>query len=150
MAEIDKESWCEGTGNRADNESEVGVEYNRKMREANEKRKKATGILKRKGINRTTKRVYSYSIYIYRVLKKIWPDKMRISKRSMSILNTFMNDIFEKLTLEASRLIRYKKQNTLYSRDLQTAVRLVLPGELAKHAVHEGTKAVTLWMPAIW
>ena len=121
------------------------------MREANEKRKKAaTGILKRKGKSRKTKRVYSYSIYIYRVLKKIWPDKMRISKRSMSILNTFMNDIFEKLTLEASRLIRYKKQSTLYSRDLQTAVRLLLPSELAKHAVYEGTKAVTLWMPAIW
>lgn len=26
---------------------------------------------------------------------------------------------------------------------LQTAVRLILPGELAKHAVSEGTKAVT-------
>ena len=29
------------------------------------------------------------------------------------------------------------------SRDIQTATRLVLPGELAKHAVSEGTKAVT-------
>ena len=31
----------------------------------------------------------------------------------------------------------------LGSRDVQTAVRAVLPGELAKHAVSEGTKAVT-------
>jgi histone H2A len=31
----------------------------------------------------------------------------------------------------------------LGSRDVQTAVRTVLPGELAKHAVSEGTKAVT-------
>jgi histone H2A len=31
----------------------------------------------------------------------------------------------------------------LSSRDVQTAVRCVLPGELAKHAVSEGTKAVT-------
>ncbi|KAL5971233.1 Histone H2B Fragment [Taenia solium] len=29
------------------------------------------------------------------------------------------------------------------SREIQTAVRLLLPGELAKHAVSEGTKAVT-------
>ena len=29
------------------------------------------------------------------------------------------------------------------SRDIQTATRLILPGELAKHAVSEGTKAVT-------
>ena len=32
---------------------------------------------------------------------------------------------------------------TLTSREIQTAVRLLLPGELAKHAVSEGTKAVT-------
>ncbi|CAH2021271.1 unnamed protein product [Acanthoscelides obtectus] len=30
------------------------------------------------------------------------------------------------------------------SREIQTAVRLLLPGELAKHAVSEGTKAVTI------
>ncbi|CAB3377647.1 Hypothetical predicted protein [Cloeon dipterum] len=29
------------------------------------------------------------------------------------------------------------------SREIQTTVRLLLPGELAKHAVSEGTKAVT-------
>ncbi|KAI5648534.1 hypothetical protein M9H77_34539 [Catharanthus roseus] len=44
---------------------------------------------------------------------------------------------------EASRLARYNKKPTITSREIQTAVRLVLPGELAKHAVSEGTKAVT-------
>lgn len=34
-------------------------------------------------------------------------------------------------------------QPTMTSREIQTAVRLILPGELAKHAVSEGTKAVT-------
>ena len=34
-------------------------------------------------------------------------------------------------------------KNTITSREIQTAVRLILPGELAKHAVSEGTKAVT-------
>lgn len=33
--------------------------------------------------------------------------------------------------------------DTLSSHEIQTAVRLILPGELAKHAVSEGTKAVT-------
>jgi hypothetical protein len=32
--------------------------------------------------------------------------------------------------------------NTLGSREVQTAVRLVLPGDLAKHAVSESGKAV--------
>ncbi|KAH0896300.1 hypothetical protein HID58_045868 [Brassica napus] len=44
---------------------------------------------------------------------------------------------------EASKLARYNKKPTITSREIQTAVRLVLPGELAKHAVSEGTKAVT-------
>ena len=35
------------------------------------------------------------------------------------------------------------RRSTITSREIQTAVRLMLPGELAKHAVSEGTKAVT-------
>lgn len=91
---------------------------------------------------RHAKRVESYSSYIYKVLKQVHP-QVGISKRGMSILNSFINDIFERLALEASRLARYNKKATLSSREIQTAVRLLLPGELAKHAVSEGTKAVT-------
>ena len=41
------------------------------------------------------------------------------------------------------RLCKLTKKHTLTSREIQTAIRLVFPGELAKHAVSEGTKAVT-------
>merc|ERR1712080_465919 len=51
--------------------------------------------------------------------------------------------IFERIAAEASRLAHYNKRSTITSREIQTAVRLLLPGELAKHAVSEGTKAVT-------
>ncbi len=88
------------------------------------------------------KRVESYSTYIYRVLKQVHPE-IGISKKGMSIMNSFINDIFERVVAEAARLNRYNKKATLTSREIQTAVRLVLPGELAKHAVSEGTKAVT-------
>ena len=88
------------------------------------------------------KRVESYSTYIYRVLKQVHPDT-GISKKSMSIMNSFVNDIFERIAGEASRLAHYNKRSTISSREIQTAVRLLLPGELAKHAVSEGTKAVT-------
>jgi histone H2B len=76
------------------------------------------------------------------VLKQVHPDT-GISKRGVSILNSFINDIFERLATEAGKLARYTKKSTLSSREIQTAVRLTLPGELAKHAVSEGTKAVT-------
>ncbi len=69
----------------------------------------------------------------------------------MGIMNSFINDIFEKLAQESARLARYNKKPTITSREIQTAVRLILPGELAKHAVSEGTKAVTkftsAWVP---
>ena len=81
-------------------------------------------------------------MYIYRVLKQVHPET-GISKRSMSIMNSFINDVFEKIYTEATKLVQYNKKHTLSSREIQTAVRLLLPGELAKHAVSEGTKAVT-------
>ncbi|KAJ6793605.1 Uncharacterized protein M6B38_235130 [Iris pallida] len=88
------------------------------------------------------KSVETYKIYIFKVLKQVHPD-IGISSKAMGIMNSFINDIFEKLAGEASRLARYNKKPTITSREIQTSVRLVLPGELAKHAVSEGTKAVT-------
>ena len=61
----------------------------------------------------------------------------------MSIMNSFVNDLLDRVACEASRLTMYGKNRTMSSREIQTAVRLLLPGELAKHAISEGTKAVT-------
>ena len=91
---------------------------------------------------RKRKRKESYSIYIYKVLKQVHPDT-GISSKGMSIMNSFVNDIFERIAGEASRLGHYNRRKTISSREVQTAVMLLLPGELAKHAVSEGTKAVT-------
>jgi histone H2B len=91
---------------------------------------------------RSKKRKESYAIYIYKVLKQVHPDT-GVSSKAMSIMNSFVNDLFERIAAEASRLAHYNKRSTITSREIQTAVRLLLPGELAKHAVSEGTKAVT-------
>ena len=63
----------------------------------------------------------------------------------MSIMNSFVNDIFERIAAEASSRLamHYNKRSIITSREIQTAVRLLLAGELAKHTVSEGTKAVT-------
>ena len=93
------------------------------------------------------KKVETYKIYIYKVLKQVHPDT-GISSKAMSIMNSFINDIFEKIATEAAKLARYNKKPTVTSREIQTSVRLILPGELAKHAVSEGTKAVTKFTSA--
>ena len=95
------------------------------------------------------KRKESYAIYIFKVLKQVHPDT-GVSSKAMSIMNSFVNDIFERIASEASRLSHYNKRSTITSREIQTAVRLLLPGELAKHAVSEGTKAVTKYTSSKW
>ena len=94
--------------------------------------------------HKSTKRrhVETYSGYIYRLLKQLHAE-LGISKKGMSIVNSFVNDIFERLALQAAELVRCNKKRTLSAREIQTAVRFVLPGELAKHAVAEGIKACT-------
>merc|ERR1712039_282081 len=89
----------------------------------------------------------SYSSYIYKVLKQVHNDT-GISKKAMVVMDSFVHDIFERLATEAGRLARYNGKHTITSREIQTAVRLILPGELAKHAVSEGTKAVTKYNSA--
>ena len=106
------------------------------------KRGKKAGATKRR-----RSRTESYGIYIYKVLKQVHPE-IGISKKGMSVMNSFINDIEGKISEEGGKLARYNKSKTLTSREVQTAVRLLLPGELAKHAVSEGTKAVTKYTSA--
>ena len=63
------------------------------------------------------KPVETYSVYIYRVLKQVHPET-GISKRSMSIMNSFINDVFEKICTEATKLVQYNKKHTLSSREI--------------------------------
>ncbi|KAJ4891216.1 Histone H2B.3 [Raphanus sativus] len=112
-----------------------------KKPKAGKKLPKEAGAIDKKK-KRNKKSIETYKIYIFKVLKQVHPD-IGISSKAMGIMNSFINDIFEKLAQEASKLARYNKKPTITSREIQTAVRLVLPGELAKHAVSEGTKAVT-------
>ena len=60
----------------------------------------------------------------------------------MKVMNDVVGYVFDQLASEAGRLARYNKKQTLSAREFQTAVRLVLPGELATHGVSEGAKAV--------
>eukprot|EP00817_Percolomonadidae_sp_ATCC50343_P007458 CAMPEP_0117418302 /NCGR_PEP_ID=MMETSP0758-20121206/110_1 /TAXON_ID=63605 /ORGANISM="Percolomonas cosmopolitus, Strain AE-1 (ATCC 50343)" /LENGTH=130 /DNA_ID=CAMNT_0005198723 /DNA_START=32 /DNA_END=424 /DNA_ORIENTATION=+ len=93
------------------------------------------------GEKRTRKRQETYSTYIYKVLKQVHSE-MGISNKAMNVMNSFIQDIFERIAQQAAHLVRISGNKTLSSREIQTAVRLILPGELAKHAISEGSKAV--------
>ena len=79
--------------------------------------------------------------YVFKVLKEIYDDT-GITKAAMNIMNTFVNIIFHSLAHEAQKVMEAGGRTTMTARDVQHAVRNILPGELEKHAMAEGTKAV--------
>ncbi|KFD49952.1 hypothetical protein M514_09166 [Trichuris suis] len=111
------------------------------------KAEKAQKVKKSGAKKRKKAREESFARYIYKLLKQVHPDT-GISTQAMSIINTFVYDVFERIATEASHLVRYSNRRTMSSREIQAAVRLLLPGELAKDAVNAGTKAMMKYTTA--
>ncbi len=84
-----------------------------------------------------------YDLYIHRVNEQVNSGGHGMSERAMKILCSIVCDLERKLSDQARELTLISKSKTLSAREIQTAVRLLFPNELAKHAVSEGTKAVT-------
>lgn len=87
------------------------------------------------------KRHETFNLYIFKVLKQVHPN-IGMSKKAMGIMNSFVHDTFDRIASEAGHLVKYNKRQTLDARAIQCAAKLVLPGELSKHAETEATKAV--------
>jgi histone H2B len=129
---------------KADNKpqanSDLPLSHNSNTMSGKAKGKGGKSVKATVGKRRRTRKE-TYNTYIYRVLKQVHPDT-GISKSGMSVMNSFIKDIFDRLVEEANQLAFYHKAKTISACHLQSAVALVLPGELAKHARTEGTKAV--------
>ncbi|KAH8997083.1 histone H2b, partial [Lactarius hatsudake] len=64
-----------------------------------------------------------------------------ISNKTAAILNSFVNDIFERFVPSTLVTVtRSRHRNPDCCSEIQTVVRLILPGELSKHAISEGTR----------
>ena len=88
------------------------------------------------------RRSESFNIYIYKVLQQCQQNKMGMSKKAMAVMNSFIYDLFERIATEAGRVCQYNKRRTLDARAVRCAARLVLPGELSKHAEDEANNAI--------
>ncbi|XP_043751795.1 histone H2B-like [Cervus elaphus] len=83
----------------------------------------------------------SFATYFPRVLKQVHTG-LSISHETLNIMDSFVKDMFERIAEEAGRLTRSSKRCTIMSEDIQTAVRLLLPGEMGKYAMSAATKSV--------
>ena len=84
----------------------------------------------------------SFSIFIYKKLLPIYPD-ISISSKAISIINSYVNYVFDRIASEASQLAVKNKRSTISSQMIRIAVKSLLPAKLAKRVVVEGDKAIT-------
>jgi histone H3/H4 len=96
--------------------------------------------------NRKHKRKYNLESYINKIANT--EQDIHLSSEAKNILNNIAVNVIER-TAEAANLFNiYQKRQTCTSREVQSAIRLALDQstmthELAKHAISEGTKAIT-------
>jgi len=130
----------------------------KKKNKGEEKAAKAKGIKELRPESRGKRRMRklgqrnSFAYYIHKVLKTVHPgsgeeggtrSRCTLSVKGMAVCDSLVTEIYDKLSREAINLTTKGRKRTLGSMEVQTAVRLCLPGELAKHAIGDGTKAVT-------
>lgn len=84
----------------------------------------------------------NYGAYVSKVLKQVTTDKS-ITEGGRQVINAFVLDMFERIVHKADELrVRNKTRPTLASKDIEFAVKLLFPAELARYAVQAGNKAI--------
>lgn len=83
-----------------------------------------------------------FEYYIRKILLQVEPES-GISGASKKQLNDFIIEFAKQFASAAFDLMANRHSRTVTARDIQTTVRILLKGSLAKHAITEGTKAVT-------
>ena len=119
------------------------------MSSDNEKNEERLSMGQENGVKKPKKNpVTAFTTYIYRVKKQVHPD-LNISKNSMRIIESFVSDFFNRLCRESSQLMASNGNKTLRAEDVLTAIKMVLPGELGKHAYNEAEKAINTYVESV-
>ena len=58
------------------------------------------------------------------------------------MLNEVLLDSYDLILKESRHLMHFPKKQTLSSKECESAVKLLIPGELGKSAIQEGRKAL--------
>jgi histone H2B len=89
----------------------------------------------------------SYTSYIYKVLKSVYPD-LGISNGSMAILEAFVADMFRRIACKAAQLARANRRHTIAEREIKAAAKIVLVAAATEPVAH-GEAAVTRYNAGI-
>lgn len=86
--------------------------------------------------------VYNFHLEINKVLEQVQPN-VKINDDALFAINAILHHHIERIVYPCIYLVGYARQQTCNSRTIQTAIRLIMPNNLAKHCVSEGTKSLT-------
>ena len=75
------------------------------------------------------------------MLKEAAPE-YGISKNAINMLNEVLIDSYDQILNEARTLALHSKKATISSKECESAVKLLIPGELGKESVNQGRRAL--------
>jgi histone H3/H4 len=110
----------------------------------NSEKQVSKNVEKSKSIRKVHKKQRGFDVYIQKVLKQVHPDT-RISTKASYQMNKLLELLGGELVQKAHFFAAQSNVITITSREIQSSVRMIIPGELGKHVVSEGVKAVTKW-----
>ncbi|CAD0107390.1 unnamed protein product [Aureobasidium uvarum] len=143
MASTADGAAASGADTAASSADEVETKVSSKKKPAG-KKVPANGGKAGDGSKRKRKRKHdptNFQAYIHKIQKQVHPD-CAMTKTAMQIMGDFIKDLCLRIADLASDLCKKLKKATLQAHDIQTATKLILSGELAKHALSEGGKAL--------
>ena len=83
-----------------------------------------------------------WTTYIHKLLKQVHPE-LQISTDGLTVLSDALDDLMVRLASECQHLVQSNDRATLSARDVEAAVRLLIPpGEVQTLAVKQGQEAV--------
>lgn len=115
------------------------------------KKTKSTKSVKSTGVKKTKKRSpmntvcnINFNTYVKKVLGQVHPNA-GISGPALSTVDNLVKVVISKISCVTNQMFIRSGAKTLSAKNVQNAVKIALGGELSKHAVSEGTKAVTIY-----
>lgn len=79
--------------------------------------------------------------YLKPILNRIHPE-LSLDSNAKGDLNILLHTFMQRILTVAQALMRKSKKCTIMVNDISSACKVVIPGELAKHALEAGNKAV--------
>lgn len=107
------------------------------------------GLIKRREERKRRRILYVQKASFRNLIRKMlsrFQDGLSISEAATDIIDSIIFDLFHELAAEAKELMVYSGKRTLTAHDIQYAAKRYFKGEIARHAISEGNKAVQAYL----